>query len=373
MAARSYPPVALGVFVALFVASLVGLLAVLWPFLADFVLAWMAVALCSPLQRRLRGRWPDRPRTVAGLLTALVAVVVLIPVGFVGLSLSAEAADLYQWSLHALSLEQLNAAFFGDNWLALRLRDAANALGTSWTPEVLLGWIGQTSGAVASFVSAKVNAVLSNLLAAAMHFVLLLLIAFVTFLDGARLLRYVLSTSPLADDDEALLIQAFHDVAHAIFVGNGLGSLIQGVFGGVAFAAVGLPSPVLWGTVMTVFAFLPLVGISLVTLPATLVLIVQERYLAATLFLLFNALQSLVVENVIKTRLIGSHMRVHDLLIFLSIVGGLAQFGVLGLIYGPLLVALFTTLAELYHRRYKWALLGTETQDLVASSQQPKP
>lgn len=359
MTARPYPHVALGVFVALFVASLAGLLTVLWPFLADFVLAWMAAALCSPLQRRLRTRWPGRPRAVAGVLTAVVAVVVLIPVGFVGLSLSAEAAALYTSSLQVLSVQQLNAALFGDGWLALRLRDAASALGASWTPELLLGWIGQASGAVASLVSAKVNAVLSNLLAAAMHFVLMLLIAFVSFTDGERLLRYVLATSPLDDDDEALLIQAFRDVAHAIFVGNGLGSLIQGVLGGIAFAVAGLPSPVLWGTVMTVFAFLPLVGISLVTLPATLVLVVQERYLAAALFLLFNALQGLFVENVVKTRLIGSHMRVHDLLIFLSIVGGLAQFGVLGLIYGPLLVALFTTLAELYHHRYKAMLLST--------------
>lgn len=354
------PVVALAFFVALFLASLAGLLAVLWPFLADFVLAWMFAALFSPLHRRLRARWPARPRLAAALMTGLVAVAVLVPVGFIGGSLSAEATTFYEHTLKGLTREQLAAVFFGEGWLATRAHDLARLLGTEWTPEILLGWIGRASGAVAGFVSSQLNVVVSNVFAAALHFVLMLFIAFTMFAEGAQLLRYVFATSPLPDDEEALLVKAFRDVAHAIFVGNGIGSLIQGVLGGLAFAVVGLPSPVLWGSVMSIFAFLPLVGISLVTVPATVVLLFQGRYLAAVLFLGFNAVQGLLVENVVKTKLIGSHVKVHDLLIFLSIVGGLSLFGVLGLVYGPLLVALFTTLAELYHRRYKSRLLGLE-------------
>lgn len=354
------PVVSRAFFVALFLAALVGLVAVLWPFLADFVLAWMFASLFGPLHRALRARWPARPRLAAALLTTLVAVAVLVPVGFIGGSLSAEATTFYEHTLKGLTREQLAAVFFGEGWLATRAHDLAAFLGTEWTPEILLGWIGRASGAVASFVSSQLNAVVSNVFGAGLHFVLMLFISFTMFAEGERLLRYFFATSPLPDDEEALLVKAFTDVAHAIFVGNGLGSLLQGVLGGLAFAVVGLPSPVLWGSVMAIFAFLPLVGISLVTVPATVVLLFQGRYLAAVLFLGFNAVQGLLVENVVKTRLIGTHVKVHDLLIFLSIVGGLSLFGVLGLVYGPLLVALFTTLSELYHRRYKARLLGLE-------------
>ncbi len=353
-------PFALAFFVALFLSALAALLYVLSPFLADFVLAWMFASLFGPVHRRLQRRWPQRRKLAAGLVTGLVAVAVLVPVGFIGGSFSAEASIFYESTLRGLTREELAAVFFGEGWLPSRARDLSELIGTEWNPEVLLMWIGRASGAVASFVSAQINVVLSNVAAGALHFVLLLFIVFTMFADGDRLLRYFFATSPLPDDEEAMLVRTFNDVAQATFVGNGLGSLIQGVVGGISMAVVGLSSPVLWGSVMTIFAFLPLVGISVITVPATVVLLFQGRYAAGIGFLVFNLVQGLFVENVVKTRLIGSSVKVHSLLIFLSILGGLAHFGVLGLVYGPLVVALFTTLSQLYHHRYKALVLPRE-------------
>jgi predicted PurR-regulated permease PerM len=90
-----------------------------------------------------------------------------------------------------------------------------------------------------------------------------------------------------------------------------------------------------------------------VVTPAALYLWLDGRMEAAILFFCFNALAHLVVENIVKARLIGVHMRLHDLLVFLSILGGLAAFGVMGIIYGPLIVTIFMTLAEFYERHYQ--------------------
>jgi predicted PurR-regulated permease PerM len=76
------------------------------------------------------------------------------------------------------------------------------------------------------------------------------------------------------------------------------------------------------------------------------------------MFFAFNTAQALVVENVVKTRLIENHMQMHNLLIFLSILGGLGMFGILGIFYGPLVVTLFLTLCELYEARYMTRILG---------------
>ncbi|MDX2010261.1 MAG: AI-2E family transporter [Myxococcaceae bacterium] len=347
------PLIAIAFFMALFLGALAGMLYVLSPFLADFVLAFMFASLVGPAHRALRARLVKRPALAAGLMTALVAVVVLVPVALISTSLSAQATAFYDDTLKGFGREQLDAMLFGDGFLARRARSIAEALGTTWTPEVLSGWLVKASGTVATFISSQVNAVVTNVLAAGLHFVLMLFIVFTILLEGERLRRYVFATSPLPDDEEARLVDTFNAVARAIVVGNGLGSLIQGVLGGLSMAVLGFSSPVLWGTVMTVMAFLPLVGISVVTVPATVVLVAQGRYGAAAGFLAFNVAQGLFVENVVKTRLIGAQVQLPSLLIFLSIVGGLALFGVLGLVYGPLIVALFLTLSELYHEGYR--------------------
>jgi predicted PurR-regulated permease PerM len=353
-------PVALAFFMAVFLAALFGLFYVLSPFVADFVLAWMFVSLFGPLARALKKRWPRRPRLAAVVVTALVALTVLGPVAFISGSLSAEATAFYEKTLRGLSREEIAAVLFGEGWLPGKARDVAAFVGTEWNPEVVLGWIARVSGAIASFISAQVNAVVANVLAAALHFVLMLFIVFTMLEEGDALLKYFFATSPLPDDEEAMLVDTFNAVAHATLVGNGIGSLIQGVLGGLSMAVVGLSSPVLWGAVMTIFAFLPLAGISIVTVPATAVLLFQGRYGAAIGFLAFNVAQGLFVENVIKTRLIGASVKLPNLLIFLSVIGGLSLFGILGLVYGPLIVALFMTLSELYHRRYKAQLLPRE-------------
>lgn len=351
------PPIAIAFFMALFLAALGGLLYVLSPFFADLVLAFMFASLVRPLHQRLRARLPKRPALVAGLVTALVAVAVLVPVGFIGGSLSVQATAFYEDTLKGFGREQFDAFLFGEGWFARNARLAAETIGAAWTPQVLDGWLSRAAGGVATFISTQVNAVVTNVLAAVLHFVLMLFIVFTLLVEGERLRRYVFATSPLPEDEEARLVDTFIAVARATFFGNGLGSLIQGVLGGLSMAVLGFSSWVLWGAVMTVLAFLPLVGISLVTVPATVVLLAQGRYGAAVGFLAFNVAQGLFVENVVKTKLIGAQIQLPSLLIFLGIVGGLALFGVLGLVYGPLIVALFLTLSELYHERYRQHLV----------------
>lgn len=183
-----------------------------------------------------------------------------------------------------------------------------------------------------------------------------LVVTFYMLIDGHRLRVFVRQLSPFARDDHELIIDKFKEVARGILVGNGIGSAIQGLLGGIAMAVVGLPAPVFWGAVMTVLAFLPIVGISFVVLPATAYLALTGRYAAAIGFFLFCAVQALIVENPVKARLIGRRARMHDLPAFIGIIGGLAVFGVQGLLFGPLIVALFLTLTELYRERYRLPL-----------------
>ena len=152
-----------------------------------------------------------------------------------------------------------------------------------------------------------------------------------------------------------MFVRTFFSVSRGILVGNGIGSALQGVLGGIAMVAVGLPSPVIWASVMTLMAFLPLVGISIVVIPLTVYLWTTGAQHEALGFFAFCTVQGLFIENVVKARLIGQQTRMHDVLVFLSILGGIASFGILGLLYGPLIATAFLSLNELYREKYRTA------------------
>jgi predicted PurR-regulated permease PerM len=170
---------------------------------------------------------------------------------------------------------------------------------------------------------------------------------------ATSLRTFIYRLSPLKHDEDQIFINKLGEVGRAILVGSGTSSLLQGLFAGIAWVAVGLPSPVLWGILMAVAAFLPLVGIAAVVLPATIYLWIEGRPLAAVLFMVFCMGQSFFFEYGLKPRLMGSSMRMNNLLVFLSLLGGIMGFGMPGLIYGPLIMTLFLTLVQLYQTRYQ--------------------
>ena len=142
-------------------------------------------------------------------------------------------------------------------------------------------------------------------------------------------------------------------MAGAILIGNGLGGLIQGTLGGLVFMMFGLKSPFLWGVIMALLAFLPIIGIGVVFIPATVYLFLTGRVAAGIFFIIFYLILSGTIEYVFKPKLVGERVKMHTLLVFFSIIGGLKLFGILGIIYGPLVVTAFLTLTDIYHSSYQ--------------------
>ncbi|MBW1865981.1 MAG: AI-2E family transporter, partial [Deltaproteobacteria bacterium] len=157
----------------------------------------------------------------------------------------------------------------------------------------------------------------------------------------------------LPDDQDRKLIAKFKDMSGASLIGNGICGLIQGVLGGILFYLFGLNSAFLWGVIMGLLAFLPIIGIGMVFLPAAAYLLLSGRIGAGIFFIVFYGLLSGGVEYLLKPKLVGKRVQMHTLLVFLSIVGGLKLFGILGIIYGPLVVTAFLTLSDIYHANYE--------------------
>ena len=186
-----------------------------------------------------------------------------------------------------------------------------------------------------------------------LQFCILILVVYFLLIDIDRLLKFLTILSPLPDDQNELLLKKFMEISGAILVVNGISGLFQGVVGGAYFALLGLKSPVLWGSVMAVLAFLPIFGIGLILIPTSVILLIGGHPGQAVLTFVFYIALSFSVEYLLKPKFVGDQVKMHALLVFLAIIGGMAMFGFLGIIYGPLIATGFLTLSSLYVNVYR--------------------
>jgi predicted PurR-regulated permease PerM len=322
----------------------------LWPFISVIILAIVVTGVFVPVYQLFNRKFNS---TISSLLTCiLIFFVLFLPLSFFVGILANEAWDLYLTARGALQSKPI-----------MELLEKSDIFGTinkflakfkiEISGEQLNRAIAEVGRVVGLFLYEQARSITTNVLKFIVNFFFMLLIILYLLIDSHRLMSFIVKLSPLPEDQDQILVQKFKDIAAAILLGNGLGGLIQGTLGGIVFALFGLQSPFLWGVIMALLAFLPIVGIGAVFIPAAIFLSLQGRIAAGIFFLVFYVILSCGIEYFFKPKLVGKRVRMHTLIVFLSIIGGLKLFGILGIIYGPLVVTAFLTLAEIYQASYQ--------------------
>jgi predicted PurR-regulated permease PerM len=322
----------------------------LWPFISVIILAIVVTGLFIPVYNLLGRKFNA---TIASLLTCiLIFFVLFLPLSFFVGILANEAWDLYLTARDALQSKPI-MELLGKSDIFGTINQFLARFKIEITGEQLNSAIAEVGRVVGLFLYEQARSITTNVLKFIVNFFFMLLIIFYLLIDSHRLISFIVKISPLPEDQDQKLIQKFKDIATAILLGNGLGGLIQGTLGGIVFALFGLKSPFLWGVIMALLAFLPILGIGGVFVPASILLFLQGRIGAGIFFLVFYIILSSSIEYFFKPKLVGQRVRMHTLIVFLSIIGGLKLFGILGIIYGPLVVTAFLTLAEIYQASYQ--------------------
>ncbi len=347
----------LAFFLLLFAGSFFLLARLLWPFIAVIVLAFVVTGLFMPLQAYLCRR--IKPSLASLLTCLLIVLIVFVPISFFAGVIAGEAHNLYLTAKTAVQQDT-----FKDLIRNNRIIETVNPLlakfNISISGDTLNSLTSEVGRVVGLFLYEQARSITANILGFVFDLFLMILVVYYLLIDGDRLMQYIIRLSPLPDDQDRRLISKFKDMSGAILIGNGLGGLIQGTLGGIVFALFGLQSPFLWGTVMAILAFLPIVGIGVVFVPAAVLLLLKGRIAAAVFFIVFYMILSGCIEYFFKPRLVGRRVQMHTLLVFLAIIGGLSLFGILGIIYGPLIVTAFLTLSEIYSAQYRHRVDATE-------------
>lgn len=339
-------------FLFLFFVSLLFAVRLITPFFATIVLGFLCTGISAFFYRILLKRF--KPSIASGITCGIIFVVVFIPVLFFVGILSKEAYDLYLMGKNAVLSNQLKQLLENTQALA-RLNSMLATMGFN----IVLSWdelikpVAEIGKVVGLSLFQQASFIASNVFKVFFYFCLMLIVVFYMLIDGKRFVYYIYDLSPLPEEYNKKLFEKFKEIAGAVLVGNGLGGLIQGVSGGMIFFLFGLDAPFLWGVIMGFLAFLPIVGVGAVLIPTGLFLMLKQSMAAGIFVVLFYAVLSWSVEYVIKPKIVGDRAKLHPLVVFFAILGGLKLYGILGIIYGPLIATFFLTLADIYFVNYQ--------------------
>ena len=331
----------------LFISAL--FLSMIRQFLMAIFLAGIFSAMFYPVFVRLTG-WCKGRRGLASIATVVfIILVILIPLaGLIGI-ITAQAVKV-----GTLIKPWMDAQMARPQTLTTLVESIPFVQNFDLIEKIepyrkeILSRLGEVVSVISSFLVNKLSSITFGTVNFLLMTFIMLYTMFYFFLDGDLLLKKILYYLPLQDTDERRMLNRFTSVTRATVKGTLVIGILQGGLAGLAFAAVGIPSAVFWGTLMTVLSVIPGIGSALIWVPAALVLAIAGEVARSIGLAVFCALVVGSLDNLLRPVLVGKDTQMHELLIFFGTLGGLLMFGIPGFIIGPIIAALFVTVWDIY-------------------------
>ena len=313
-------------------ALAVGVYFVLSPLWKVIVGALILAVAFQPVHLRVE-RWVGRGGLAALLSTVLVAIMIVLPLTIAISAASRELREVYLAVQHSPG-----------GWSAAleRARPLADRLSgiTGMPVEEMQAYIVERAGTLAGVAAKGMSSLVAEVSTGVFHAILGLVTVFFLFRDGAGMLDRTIASLPWPHEDLDRLRRLIVDAVKGGVQGVAAVAAAQGVLTGVGFWAAGLPAPVMWSFVTAGCSVIPIVGSGLVWLGGVVVLLSRGQWLAGLVLVLWGSLVVAMVDNVVRPWVVGSRVGLNPMLVFLSLLGGVQAFGVLGLFLGPLIVSL---------------------------------
>ena len=345
------------------------LFAMIRGFIITLLLAAIFSAIAQPLYLRIlklfRGR--ENLAAIGTLLT--VTVVVLIPcillLAIVGTQARSLVQSIRAQQVTSTSVQQVESiasesADAADADSRSKLERKIDSLKTA-IPEkfqrILKG--------AGSIVSKRLSTIVRG---TAMLFLLLFILIYTMFFfirDGKRIVTHIRSMLPVSEEEQEMMSRQFFSVIRATIKGTFIIAIVQGIMGGLGFAAVGAERAALWGMLTACAAIIPNVGTALVWVPGAVFYIIKGDILAGVGLVIWFAAIVGMVDNLLRPKLVGNDTELHAILILLSSLGGLTLFGAAGIIIGPIVASVFVTAWKIFFTQFRDRLLGAPNGEAI--------
>ena len=312
--------------------SVLVLLFILQSVLVPFLISCILAALTWPVRERILKVTDGRRSFAAGILVFSMILLIAIPIGAILAIAISQSRDLLAelstnqvmgW-LQTLQIRLGNAPILHELGIkpaafAVKAQDALNELAT-WS----LNQLFQMGGSLFRAVALSGIALMS---------------LFYLYLSGDQMVAKLRTRIPLPPHQVNELLLAFRRTSRAIFKGNFVIGAIQGTITGLLFWGAGLPSPAFFGVVAAFCSLIPAVGTGLVWAPAGIILLISGEVGRALLVLGVGVGVISLLDNILRPVLVGRDAGMHDLMVFLTTIGGISFFGPVGVLFGPLVGA----------------------------------
>lgn len=320
------------------------------PFLVAIFLAFIFSQLFKGWYQYIN-RLIGKRESFASFLTCLILFLILIiPLFFIGYMISSEINNTYQ-------------SFIQTNWRGSieQISQQPTLQRVGIKPEHIRHFINsdnftQNLQSIGNFFFEIIKQTYQS----ASHFLFMAVIMFFTlyyfFKDSDTILKKIIALTPLKDNQERLVINKFINVSKATLQGSLVIAVVQGTLQGILFGLVGVASPVFWGVITFFFSLIPMLGAGIVWLPVGLIMILLGHIWQGLVILLVGFFVVSTIDNFLRPYLVGNQVSLHPLLVFFATLGGIAVFGLTGILIGPIIVVLFLTLLDMYRKEFKQEL-----------------
>jgi len=313
-----------------------------------YILAWSIIitVIAYPLYKRLLKKI-NNPSLCSLLTCIVISIIVIIPLIFVfayGIKEGIIAINYLHDSIKAFKLTTYTdlATIKPIKNIYILLDDYINFFNIDFKSR-LVERVEQLSS---FFVGQSIN-IAKHTVGGSIQLAIIMLTTYFLLKDIRKLVDMVKTFIPLDDNHTTILINKVGETIYTTVYVTIIVAITQGTLGGLAFWFLGLPSPILWGIVMAVFCLIPLLGHPFVWVPAAIFLVLKGIYWKAIVLTLWGLFVLGLIDNVIRTVLIGARTRLHPLIVFFSVLGGVFLIGPLGLLLGPVVIVIAFFLLEI--------------------------
>lgn len=356
------PPIKLNIHYILFFLMFVvfaGCFSMLRPYIHTILLAIILSFVVHPIHVKIEHAVKDKKNLAAFITCFLLTIVVVIPLTFVMIALIHQGVTsfnaMYDWiaqgKYKVLMDHPTVTGLF--SWVDTKLPDIQKVFPNLDLQQVQIDKM--VMNATAGFGKQLLNQsghIMGNLGALIANFFLMILVFFFVIRDQDALLDKFLHLFPLNNTQEEQIMTKIKDVAKSALLGTLATALAQGIAGGIIFTICGFPG-LFWGAIMVFASLIPVVGSALIWVPAFLLLLATGHFWLAGFMFAWCVGIIGSIDNFLRPLFMQGGAQMNTLLIFLSILGGISKFGLIGLLYGPLMFGLALVLIYIYNMEFK--------------------
>ena len=333
-------------FIAICLLALVFLYLIFKPFLVLTVFSGVLAILAWPVHTVLTRFFRGNVSVAAGSTVFLTLMLLLMPLSYVMVTLVTEVVQVFTRVRYQVGFDDVETTL-------TRLVGPEVAHSVAEQMALAVSNVAAYVQPLFASLTSNVLHIFSNTVAVIFGIAISLLGMYYLLKDGPALKKAMLAFSPLKDEDDNAIFDRVQEAVRGVAIGSFSVAATKGLVGGLLLWALGMDAPVFWGAMIAVSHYIPGIGTAAITLPFAIYLFVTGHFIQGLVMSVVSVAVIGLVDNVLGPLIIRTRIQVHPFLILLSILGGLAAFGAVGVFFGPIMLAAAAGLADIYHKEFR--------------------